>query len=700
MTTSAPGDPLSLVGKTLAGHFLVQSLAAEGHTSIVYRGEHVGPKRPVALKCLKIKVDLDAARADTFLKRLREETRAYSQASRNEAHFVRSIGTGMTAIGNGTHVPYSVLEWLEGRTLAFDCKRRKDSGAPLRTLAEVADLLAPTARALASVHLHKLAHGDVSSRNVFLLNRSAGGFSTKLLDFGVAKVVRDVSRELTPSALTAPIESDPFWIPSPGYAAPEQLNRALGDVGTWTDVYAFAIVFLEAMLDRPLGTPVPPLATLGLNLPETVEQVLSRALLESPKDRWPGAGEFWAAFEDSLRVSAVRIPSRPPIAATPAAPLIGAQTLRLGAAVPPTPPAGPVVGASAGPVGAKTMRMGGPPPPMPARAAPAKPALLPAAATRVPPAAGMKPEPITSPSHAPVPPAAIPDDQKPILGTPVLFANPIAPQSPPKPPPPGAQTRPMTPDAVKAALAASVPTPLPSSVPAGLAPVPSPPPPPPGEGGPPSSKPASGPTSGPSSVPPPPPPPGAILAVAPGPLPLPPPPQSTSSPASENKRSVSAAAPATRAVVSMESLPSVIVDAPEAPPAPRPPPPNAPTGADTVRLHNPLSGPISASFPISSNQPISPNPAGLPALPPRPGVIMMPASMDAMRGAPAGMQEGDMPSRRRLSYDERREKERKRLFAVMFVSFAVVFVVGAVALFHFVRGRAPAASMSAHSASN
>jgi hypothetical protein len=78
----------------------------------------------------------------------------------------------------------------------------------------------------------------------------------------------------------------------------------------------------------------------------------------------------------------------------------------------------------------------------------------------------------------------------------------------------------------------------------------------------------------------------------------------------------------------------------------------------------------------------------------------MPASMEAMHGARGGMQDGDMPSRRRLSYDERREKERKRLFAVMFVSFAVVFVVGAFALFHFVRGRAPAASMSAHSASN
>jgi flagellar basal body-associated protein FliL len=66
----------------------------------------------------------------------------------------------------------------------------------------------------------------------------------------------------------------------------------------------------------------------------------------------------------------------------------------------------------------------------------------------------------------------------------------------------------------------------------------------------------------------------------------------------------------------------------------------------------------------------------------------------------SNLQEGDMPSRHRLSYDERRGKERKRLIVVMVVSFVVVFFVGASVLaLHFVRGRA-AASMSAHSANN
>lgn len=607
----------------------------------------------------------------------------------------------MTATGSGNHVPYSVLEWLEGRTLAFDCKRRKDAGAAPRTLAEAADLLAPSARALAAVHLHKLAHGDVSSRNIFLLNRAAGGFSSKLLDFGVSKVVRDVSRELTPGGASTPIEDDPFWIPSPGYAAPEQFNRALGDVGPWTDVYAFAIVFLETLLDRPIGTPVPQVSTLGLNLPESVEQVLVRALSETPKDRWPGAGEFWAAFEDSLRVSAVRLPSRPP------APPLGAQTLRLGAAVPPTPPATPL--------GAKTIRMGGGAP-TPAttttpRAAPAKPALLPVAATRIPPAAGTKPEASPAPPQVAAPsPAASPAaaaltalppisdaDNKPILGTPVMFASPIASQvAPIKPPlPVGAKTQPIPP-AVGASSAPSVSAANP---------------PPPGEGGsavtaekagPASSKPASGPTSGPSSVPPPPPRPGAVLEVAPGPLP--PPPASTGGPASENARSVSAAPPAARAVVSMESLPSVIVDGADAPAQPPPPPPHSQpklqvaTSAETVRLHNPPSGPLSlGSSGVPSSNPVSSNPNSPPVA--RPGVILMPAGMHVMHGSP--MHDGDMPSRHRLSYDERRGKERTRFLAVVLVSFAVVFLVGAGFIYlHFARGRALPSSLSAHSASN
>jgi hypothetical protein len=65
------------------------------------------------------------------------------------------------------------------------------------------------------------------------------------------------------------------------------------------------------------------------------------------------------------------------------------------------------------------------------------------------------------------------------------------------------------------------------------------------------------------------------------------------------------------------------------------------------------------------------------------------------------LQEGDAPSRHRLSYDERRAKERKRMIVVVVVTFAVVFLLGAgVLAFLSFRGGRAAALMSAHSASN
>ena len=56
-------DPFRMIGKTLAGHFLVQSLVGEGRSSIVYKGLHIGPKKPVALKCYKLGSWLDSASA-------------------------------------------------------------------------------------------------------------------------------------------------------------------------------------------------------------------------------------------------------------------------------------------------------------------------------------------------------------------------------------------------------------------------------------------------------------------------------------------------------------------------------------------------------------------------------------------------------------------------------------------------------------
>ena len=117
-------------------------------------------------------------------------------------------------------MPYLVLEWLEGRTLAADIKARIERGAPGRSLKEAMALLEPAARALAVAHQEKIAHRDIKPENLFLV-QDGDGASIKILDFGIAKVFADAP---VPSGqVTGGVAAF-----TPSYGAPEQFEQKRG----------------------------------------------------------------------------------------------------------------------------------------------------------------------------------------------------------------------------------------------------------------------------------------------------------------------------------------------------------------------------------------------------------------------------------------------------------------------------------------
>ncbi|CAN5377694.1 hypothetical protein BH09MYX1_BH09MYX1_04050 [soil metagenome] len=318
---AGPTDPFALVGQLLDGQFRVDAMIGEGGFSVVYRGHHMALDEPIAIKCLKLNGNLASALVESFVTRFRDESRILYRLSQGNLSIVRSIASGTVVVQpSNAMVPFMVLEWLEGTSLATDLDARRDAGKTGRSIGEVLELLDSAADALAYAHAQGVVHRDLNPGNLFLALSRDGTSRTKVLDFGLAKVVSDHAIELGPRAPTfAQIR-----VFSPAYAAPEQFDTDLGVAGARSDVYSFAILATEALLDRPVveGTALGEFMTktldpkfvrtpgaLGAKVGSAVEAVFKRALSISPADRFADVETFWSALEEAASIDGADDPA-------------------------------------------------------------------------------------------------------------------------------------------------------------------------------------------------------------------------------------------------------------------------------------------------------------------------------------------------------------------------------------------------------
>ena len=313
----APTDPLALVGTTLAEKYAIESIAGTGGYGIVYRAMHLIWKRPVAIKVFKALAGFGQEEHQKLLDGFIEEGRLLADLSERTAAICQARDVGVLTTNRGQRVPYMVLEWLEGETLEAVLAREKKQGMPLRSIEELVHLLGPAADALSIAHRQKVAHRDIKPGNIFIIGDPRGECSVKLLDFGIAKVVSDAQKEGGGFAET----SGTVTSFTPAYGAPEQFTRTHGATGPWTDVFAFALVMVEAMIgSEPLAgetfmqvayaaadvqrRPTP--RTLGVNVSDAVEAVFLRALAVKPTERYQSAGDFWNALREAIGLEPMR----------------------------------------------------------------------------------------------------------------------------------------------------------------------------------------------------------------------------------------------------------------------------------------------------------------------------------------------------------------------------------------------------------
>jgi serine/threonine protein kinase len=306
-------DPFEIVGKRIDGKYDVAELVDQTSFSVVYRAEHVVWKRDVAIKAFKVSGELSEESRSGLLASFIQEGALLAELSERCTAICQARDMASFTTATGQWVPYMVLEWVEGQALDVVLEREREQGSPPRTVRDAVTLLAPIAEALALAHARGIVHCDVKPGNILLCQEAHEGHSqAKLLDFGVAKVLRGSWKDtIVEGAFT------------PAYGAPEQWSSEHGRQGPATDVFALALIVVELVTGNEAlrgdditvlaqescdATRRPTPRTLGVEVSDETERVLSRALALNPWERYANAQEFWEA----LTAAAAKLPLEPP----------------------------------------------------------------------------------------------------------------------------------------------------------------------------------------------------------------------------------------------------------------------------------------------------------------------------------------------------------------------------------------------------
>ena len=292
----------AIVGRTIAGKFLVEDLIGSGAMGAVYRARQVALDKTIAIKVLHG----EHADDPSFAARFQREAKAASRL--NHPNSMQVIDFGAEPDG----LLYIAMEYLDGRSL----HRVLREEAPLPP-ARVADILMQTLAALAVAHDMGVVHRDLKPENVVILRGTDDDGRpkdvVKVCDFGIAKITDSRAyRGTAERDSTAPVTTAGFLVGTPEYMSPEQ---GRGDkLDSRSDLYSVGVILFELLCGRvpfeaenAIGvvlkhiTEDPPRPSqLGAVADRRLEAVCMRALRKRLDERYQTAREMRADLRAAI----------------------------------------------------------------------------------------------------------------------------------------------------------------------------------------------------------------------------------------------------------------------------------------------------------------------------------------------------------------------------------------------------------------
>jgi len=349
---SQPSDPY--IGTTLNGRFRIESKLGEGGFGAVYKGVQVATQRKVALKLLHPEMTKD----ENLVARFRRE--GLVLCNLRDAHTITTYDFDQTQDGT----LYIAMELLEGKSL----HQIFHDEAPVEWK-RMFKILGQMCSSLAEAHAQGIVHRDLKPENVYLEKRPGDAEFVKILDFGIAKVMRGEGMDPHAPQLTATGQT----LGTLEYMSPEQLMGKQLDGRS--DVYALGVVAYELMTGRlpfpdakgPAGLITAQLkqtpkkvseARPELGFPHGVDAVIAKALEKDKNNRFADVSAMATAIGEVLATGGTWSSAPAPLVQASTAPMgkpvpkhqpvetIRGEPMNVGA--PPAMPSGPPMGAFGG----------------------------------------------------------------------------------------------------------------------------------------------------------------------------------------------------------------------------------------------------------------------------------------------------------------------------------------------------------------
>ena len=259
------------------GRYKIEEVLGRGAMGIVYRAHDPKIDRVVAIKTITL-LGVALGEEDEYRQRFVREARAAGKLSHPGVVTIYDVGEQ-----EGTHAPYIVMEYIDGRTL-----ESLASDSVGKSIQVTLDLVKQVAEALDYAHSQGIVHRDIKPANIIVTPDGRA----KITDFGIAK--------LAVTQLTVPGEA----LGTPAYMSPEQVT---GDcLDGRSDLFSLGIILYSMLAGQKPFTgenattvmfnitykdPIP-ITQLKPSLDARFNDVIERALDKRPAHRYQRGKEF------------------------------------------------------------------------------------------------------------------------------------------------------------------------------------------------------------------------------------------------------------------------------------------------------------------------------------------------------------------------------------------------------------------------